>query len=140
MSDKLMALAAKSKEALDQAFAAQQKAKADLERDVTAAHEAAQAQGVALQKKAEETKDKASSGWDNLQRSWNEHNAEIRKKVEDRKETHDLAKAQQSAVGAEEDAEWALDYAYAAVVEAESAVLDAILAQKQADELAQKSG
>jgi hypothetical protein len=45
-------------------------------------------------------------------------------------------RAESNAENAEEDASFAIDYAYAAIEEAEYAVLDAALARKQADELA----
>ena len=53
-----------------------------------------------------------------------------------RKEEIDLDKAQANAETAEGDASFAIDYAYAAIEEAEYAVLDAALARKEADELA----
>jgi hypothetical protein len=44
--------------------------------------------------------------------------------------------AQRTADGAEADADFAVDYALAAIEEAEYAVLDATLARMEADELA----
>ena len=136
LSDQLSALAARAKETEDHAAAAKKKAKSDLERDVKAAQDSASAQGDALRKKAETTKDKASAGWDNVQRSWNDHLAGVRKDFDDRKAAHDLKSAQRAADRAEEDAAWAIDYALAAVEEADSAVLDATLARMEADDLA----
>ena len=46
----------------------------------------------------------------------------------------DGVQTRKSADRADEDADWAIDYAYAAVEEAESAVLDAIYARQAADE------
>jgi hypothetical protein len=134
-SDQLSALAARAKEAEDRAAAAKQRARSDLENEVNAVHESTRAHGDALRKKAEATKDKASAGWESVQRSWNDHLAGIRKNFEDRKAAHDLASARKSADRADQDADWAIDYAYAAVEEAESAVLDAIYARRAADEL-----
>jgi hypothetical protein len=54
---------------------------------------------------------------------------------QDRSE-HDLKKAQRAADSADEDAEFAIEYVYAAIEEAEYAVLDAELAHVQVDELA----
>ena len=48
---------------------------------------------------------------------------------------HDLHKAQHHADRAEEEARFAIDFAYSAVVEAEYAVLDAALARVEADDL-----
>ena len=49
---------------------------------------------------------------------------------------HDLKSAQKAADRAEDDAVFAIDYAYAAVDEAEYAVLDAMLTRMDADALA----
>jgi hypothetical protein len=48
----------------------------------------------------------------------------------------DLHRAQSKADNAEDDAAFAIDYAYGAIEEAEYAVLDAALARMDADELA----
>ena len=51
-----------------------------------------------------------------------------------------MDRAQRNAEIAEDDASFAVEYAYAAIEEAEYAVLDAALARKQADELSPQSG
>jgi hypothetical protein len=71
-----------------------------------------------------------------VQKSWNDHVAAARKNFDDRKAAHDLKSAEKAADRANKDAEWSIDYAYSAVVDAESAVLDALVAQMDADELA----
>ena len=136
LSDQLTTLAARAKVAEDHAAAARQKATSDLQRDVQAAQESAAAQGDRLRKKVADTKDKASTGWDKVQRSWNEHLTDVRNDLEGRKAAHDLKSARRAADRAEEDAVWAIDYAYAAIDEADYAVLNAILARKDADGLA----
>jgi hypothetical protein len=136
LSDQLSALAVRAKAAEDHAAAAKQKAKDDLRHDVDAAHASAVAQGDKLRKKAQDTKDAAGTGWDKVQRSWNEHLAAVRTDHENRKEAHDLKSAQRAADRAEDDAAWAIDYALAAVDEADYAVQNAILAQMDADALA----
>ena len=60
-------------------------------------------------------------------RSWNEAIAKIRSDIKARKTEHDLHKAQRAADRAEDDAGFAIDFAYSAVVQAEYAVLDATL-------------
>jgi len=135
-SDQLSQLAARAKELEDHAAAAQQKGKGDLERDVRTARDAAQAQAESLRQSADERKGQLSAWWDNLQRSWNENIASIRKAVDDRKAEHDVKAAQHKADQADEDAAFAIDYAFAAIEEAEYAVLDAELAHLQADDLA----
>jgi hypothetical protein len=52
------------------------------------------------------------------------------------KEQVDAKKAEIRADDAEDDALFAIDYAYATIEEAEYAVLDAIAARKNADEFA----
>jgi hypothetical protein len=135
LSDQLSDLAARAKQLEDHAAAAKQKAKADLEADVNQARESAQARADALRQSAEAGKGRISAWWDGVQRSWNEHLAAVRKNAEDRRAAHDLKAAQRAAERADEDAAFAIDYAYAAIEEAEYAVLDADLAHMQADEL-----
>jgi hypothetical protein len=140
LSDQLAKLSARAKELEDRAAAAKSKGKADLEQDVKEARESAQGQADELRKNAEAGKGKISVWWDDVQRSWNENIAKIRKNVDDRRAEHDAKAAQRAADSADEDAAFAIDYAYAAIEEAEYAVLDADLAHKEADELAAKSG
>jgi hypothetical protein len=136
LSDQLTALAARAKQAEDHAAAAKKKAKNDLAHEVEAAQTSAAAHGEALREKASASKDKATTGWDNMQRSLNEHHAAFHRKFEDQKAAHDLKAAQRAADSAEEDAAWAIDYAYAAIDEADYAVLQAMLARMDADALA----
>jgi hypothetical protein len=135
-ADQLTKLAARAKEAEDRAAAAQGKAKADLEQDVTTARASAEAQAEKLRQTADANKGKLSVWWHDVQRSWNEHVAKIREDVDAKRAEHDVDRAQRYAENAEDDATFAVDYAYAAIEEAEYAVLDAALARKKADELA----
>jgi hypothetical protein len=140
LSDQLTKLAARAKEAEDHAAAAKNKAKAELEADVKAANDAAQAQAEQLRTKVDADKGKVSDHWSKVQRTWNDHLAHMREDIHDRRAEHDLKKAQRNADGAEEDAVYAIDFAYGAIEEAEYAVLDAVLARTEADELASVSG
>ena len=135
LSDQLTRLAARAKELEDRAAAAKTKAKSDLEHDVKAARDSAQAQSEALRRSASASKGQISAWWDSVQRSWNEHLADVRRNVDDRKVAHDLSAAQWAADQADIDASFAIDYAYAAIEEAQYAVLDAELAHVQLDEL-----
>jgi hypothetical protein len=137
LSDQLNDLAAKAKEVEDRVAAAREKSKTDLEAEVNRARESAQAQADQLHKKAEANKGKISAWWDKAQRSWHEHLAAVRKGAQERKAEHDAKAAQKAAERADSDASYAIDYAYAAVEEAQYAVLDADLAHRHADELAQ---
>jgi hypothetical protein len=135
LSDQLSRLAARAKEFEDRASAANTKTKADLEQDVNKARESAQSQADALRKSAADSKGRISSWWDSVERSWNEHLSAVRKNVQDKKAEHDLKSAQRKADQADDDASFAIDYAYAAIEEAEYAVLDARLAHMEADDL-----
>jgi hypothetical protein len=136
LSDKLSDLAARTKQLEDRAAAAKQTGKSELEAEVKSARESAQAGGDALRQRAESSQGEVSVWWDNVQRSWNDHLNTIRKSAEDKRAAHDLEEAQRAARRADDDADFAIDYAYAAIEEAEYAVLEAELAHKEADELA----
>jgi|1186.fasta_scaffold529775_1 hypothetical protein len=135
LSDQLTKLADRAKQAETRAVAAQRKAKADLESDVSAARASSQAQAQKLRQTAEAGEGKISDRWTNVQKTWNEHVAAVRENIDDKKAAHDLAQAQRAANDAEDDASYAIDYAYSAVEEAEYAVLEAELARMDADEL-----
>jgi hypothetical protein len=136
LSDQLTKLAARAKELEDRAAGAQTKAKNDLQKEVDQARDSAQAQADALRKSAEASKGKISAWWASVQKSWSDHLAAVRKDVKNKKAAHDVKAAQKVADQADDDASFAIDYAYAAIEEAEYAVLDAQLAHVEADELA----
>ncbi len=140
LSDQLTKLAARAKEAEDRAAAAKSKARAQLEQDVKAARDAAQAQADQLRKTADANKGKISDWWNGVQKSWDEHVATIRQNIDEKRAEHDLNAAQRDADIAEDDAAFAIDYASGAIDEAEYAVLDATLARMDADALAAGSG
>jgi hypothetical protein len=137
LSDQLSDLVAKTRQVEDRVAAARQKTKADLEGDVENARASAQAGADALHAEAEARKGKISAWWETIERSWHEHVAAVRNGVEERKAAHDAKAAQRVAEQADEDASYAIDYAYAAIEEAQYAVLDAELAHRHADGLAQ---
>jgi hypothetical protein len=135
LSDQLAKLAARAKQAEDRATAAQQKARTDLESDVSTARASAGAQAQKLRDTAEAGEEKVSGRWNDLQKSWSAHVAAVREDIDQRQARHDRAEARREADTAEDDAQYAIDYAYAAVEEAEYAVLDAELARMDADAL-----
>lgn len=136
LSDQLTKLAAQTREFEQNASKARTKSEADLQASVAQARASAQAQGEELRKRADSSKDHISAWWEDVQRSWNEHLSAVRKDVEQKREAHDLRSAKKQADHADDDAAFAVDYAYAAIIEAEYAVLDAALAHKRVDELA----
>jgi hypothetical protein len=137
LSDQLTKLAARTKEVEDRAAAARVQAKGDLEQDVKSAREAAQTQADSLHAHTEKTKDNISEWWKDLGREWKNQTESIRRHVDKDRAAHDLKHAQKAAERADDDAAFAIDYVYAALAEAEYAVLDAYLAHAEADELAQ---
>lgn len=137
LSDQLTKLAARTKEVEDRAAAAKAQAKGDLEQNVKNAREAAQTQADSLHAHTEKTKSDISEWWNDLGRDWKKQIESIRREVDQDRATHDLKHAQKAAQRADDDAAFAIDYVYAALAEAEYAVLDAYLAHKEVDELAQ---
>jgi hypothetical protein len=136
VSDQLSKLAARTKELEDRAAAAQQEARTQLEQDVQAAREASNANAEALSKSLDDSEAEVSAWWTDMGRSWDAHIAGVRDRVDKKKEQHDLKAAQRDAEDATAYASYLIDYAFAAVDEAEYAVLDATLSQMVADELA----
>src|SRR5262245_66315135 len=133
LSDQLTKLAARAKEAEDQAAAAKGKARAQLEQDVKAARDAAQSQADQLRKTADANKGKVSDWWGGVQKNWDDHVATIRQNIDEKRGEHDLKVAQREADNAEDDAAFAVDYALATIEEAEYAVLDSAGAPMAAD-------
>jgi hypothetical protein len=133
LSDRLAKLATRAKEAEARAAAARDKAKAEIELDVASARAAAQDRAHRLQQTADATKS-------NLSDAWNSHVAAIRETIDDERDGQDLQRAKCRANDALDDAEFAIEFAYSAIEAAEYAVLDAHLAQMEADELAETSG
>ena len=140
LSDELTKLTARAKEAEARGKAARDETKADLEQNIDSARASAQAQADKLRAATEESKGNISAWWTGVQRSWDERAAQVRDHVESKKAEHDVRTAQKKADNAEADATFAIDYAYAAVVEAEYTVLDAALARLEADEAAERVG
>jgi hypothetical protein len=140
LSDDLRKLAERAKEAEDHAAEAREKAKADLEADRDAARVAGEEQGKELQAVAEKGEEQISDAWKEMQISWNNATAALRENIQNRRAEQDLHKANRRADWAEDDAKFAIDFAYSAIVEAEYAVLDATLARKEAEELTDQAG
>ena len=115
---------------------AKQEGQAELKARVQRARESSEKHATELKSGASGAKAKASKWWTDVQDDWNKHIDKVRKDVDNRKEEHDVKRAEHRADHREDDAEAAVAFAYAAFEEAEYAVLDAILAREEADELA----
>jgi hypothetical protein len=139
LSEELRKLADQAQEAEERATAAKDKARADVEQDVELSRAVAQNQAEQLREAADAGRGKISDWWDDLQKDWSEHLARVQQGIQDKKAERDLAKSERNADNAEDDAAFAIDFAYSAVVEAEYAVLDAVLARKEAEELSSGS-
>ena len=136
LSEQLSKLSVRTKVLEDRAAAAKDEARADLEQEVKAAREASQANAEALSKSIETAQAEVWVWWDGVARAWDQHVATVRQHIDDRVAAHDLKAAQRDAEEADAYASYLIDYTYAAVEEAEYAVLDAALAHMRADELA----
>ena len=84
-------------------------------------------------------RDEAATGWEAMKDKWQSHVADLHHKAGDKKAEMDQAKAAMKADAAEDYAEDAVNFAIAAVQEAEYAVLDAVLARADSDSLAATS-
>ncbi len=135
-SEALAQLSARAKQAEDRAAAARDQGKAEVERAASKARAEAAAQADKLREDANATAAHVSASWNDLQGSWAKHIVNVRQNVEEKKAGLDLDMAERRADDAEDDALFAIHYAYATLEEAEYAVLDAILARKEAEELA----
>ncbi len=135
LSDDLTKLAVRTKEAETRAEAARDQARADLEEDVSSARESAQEEAAQLRQDVEAGEERVSGWFADVQRSWDELVAKVRKDVEGKRAEHDVHKANKRAEHAEEYASSTIAFAYSAVVEAEYAVLDATLARMDADQV-----
>src|ERR671911_420487 len=145
VSEGFTKLAARAREAQEREEAAQEKARTDLERartdleqDVATARATAQAESERLRERGDEKRGEISAWWADVQRAWNKRIAAAREDIDAKKEKHDVHSAQRRAEWAEQDALYAIDFAYTTIDEAEYAALNAILTRMEADELSAK--
>jgi hypothetical protein len=132
-TDDLDRLSARAKQAEDHVAAAAAQARDQLEQTVHQAQDDAQRGAADLRSKNEQA-GKAATAWaDGMQRSWSDHVAQARQRMETRKARFAADRAEGDAEDAEDYASFSLDLAYSAIEEAEYAVLDAVLARKDAD-------
>lgn len=137
--DGLARLATRAKEAETRVAEVREEARANLVQEVASARESAQEQADKLRHSAEKSKAGISGRLSDVQRSWNEHISRIREDLEDKHAKHDVKVAQRRADDAEAYASFATDLAYSAVVEAEYAALDAVLARMDADQMSDEA-
>jgi hypothetical protein len=126
----------RANEAAARVHASASTTKEKLEARVSEARAAAEQTTQELQAKAAGSRDDASQRWTAIRQSWHDHIAEIQSKVDTQKQELDVDRAKRRAARAEDDALAAVDFACLAIEHAEWAVLDAMLARAEADELA----
>ncbi|WP_460625322.1 hypothetical protein [Intrasporangium mesophilum] len=136
LSEQLSRLAERTKELEQHASDARTKARADLEHEVAKAEATSKKNAEALRESVAATEAEVSAWWTDVSRAWDENLTKMRKRIKEQSAKHDLRAAQVDADEAAAYASYVIDYTYAAVEEADYAVLQATLARMEADDLA----
>jgi hypothetical protein len=136
LSDNLLRLANRAREAEDRFEAAKTQGRNQVEEHVEQAREKSQTTMNKLRTDVTTATGQAEAWGDGIQRSWTEHVAHVRDRIDARKTRHESKVAERYAEDAQKYAEFTIDFAYSAIEEAEYAVLDAVLTQLDADEAA----
>jgi hypothetical protein len=130
---------AKLKEQVDQAAQTVASAASEDEKEVQQklddARKDADARAAELRARTQDASDDAADHWHKIRADWDQHIARSRKRVDDAMNQIDVNAAVQDAQWAENDAIDAIDFASAAITEAEYAVLDAVRARQNAEAL-----
>ena len=135
LSDMLSELAQRAREAEDRARAASAEAKDKVRQRADEASDSARQKADELKQRSNTARKEASDRWGEVHRNWAKHVDQVQAKFAETKAKQDRAWSQMDADLAADDARDACAFAVAAVDEAESATLDAILAQMEADEV-----
>jgi hypothetical protein len=136
VSNDLERLSIRAKQAEDRAAAAKAQARDQLQQAVAEARASTQQTADELRADSAAAADRAEKGVDTIQRSWDDHLARARERIDARKQQRAADRAETDAEDAESYADYSIDLAYSAIAEAEYAVLDAVLARHDADETA----
>ena len=131
--DQLSQLSDRAKQVRQRVAHARTQTKSDLEKAVTGSGATAKAQATELRDRANAVKDKLTAWGDEEQTAWNDNAAKLRKDLDDKKAGHDANRAEEQAEKAEADADFAVQFAYATIDEAEYAVPSSILARNRTD-------
>ena len=132
-SDALTDLATRARAAEDRVAAAQKQARAQLQTEVDQARSTAQQTANGLQAQTAASAADVSQWWHDLQQNWSGHVAQVRQSVQTKAADVDAKMLKRRADSAEGDAVAAVEFAEAALEEAEYAVLNATLARADAD-------
>ena len=136
LSERFKKISVAAQEANEKIVAAGQQAREQVESDAKRARDKASDAADHLKDRAEAAHDKASEHSRDLADKWNAHIAKIRKDMKKKKEEHDAKEMRAYAEMAEGYAFDAIDFAQAAIYEAEYAVLDALAARTAATSMA----
>jgi hypothetical protein len=136
LSDDFTKLKAQVEEADQNIRAAAAQDKEALQAKVDEARKSADDLSADLLTKAQEATGEAERSWDEVKSNWDQHVKRIRERVDARKADLDAGFAERDAQWAEVDARDAINFAAAAIDEAEYAVLAAAEARVEADTLA----
>ena len=139
LSDILSELAQRAKEAEDRARDASSEAKDKVRQRADEASASARQKAEELKQRSDAVRQEASDRWSEVHRDWAKHVDQVQAKFAGMKAKQDRTWSQMDADIAADDARAACAFAFAAVEEAESATLDAILAQMEADEVAARA-
>jgi len=137
VTEGLAKLSERAKEAQERVAAVWSQEREAVERSANEARAAAKTHADKLSENAGAGQAHVSESWKEMQKSWSDHLAKMHENLRGAKTAIDLEEAENSAEDAWGDAVAAIDYAYGAIEEAEAAVLDAISARKEVDELMQ---
>lgn len=111
------------------------KRRADLRAQVEKAHARAVKRAEELSDKTDEIRDEVSARWQTAKANWNAHVHHLQDAVATKEADLELNAVVRNAELAENYAASAVEFALAAIDEAEYAVLDATLARAEADDL-----
>jgi hypothetical protein len=139
LSDMLSELAQRAREAEDRARSASTEAKDKVRQRADEASVSAHQKADELKQQSDAARQQASDRWGDVHKDWATHVDKVHAKFAEVKAKQDRAWSQMDADAAADDARAACSFALAAVEEAESATLDAILAQMEADDAASRT-
>ncbi len=139
LSDMLSELAQRALEAEDRARSASTEAKDKVRQRADEASVSAHQKADELKQRSDAAQQQASDRWGDVHQDWAKHVDKVHAKFAEVKAKQDRAWSQMDADAAADDARAACSFAIAAVEEAESATLDAILAQMEADDTASRT-
>jgi hypothetical protein len=133
LSDQFEKISDKAKIATQHLHAASQSTRDQLAADAASARDKANAAANQLQDNVDGAHDKASSHWQDMRVKWQGHVANVRTSAKEKKDRLDAGAADADANIVLSYALDAIDFAQAAVDEAEYASLDAMYARAAAD-------